>query len=185
MEFALNLLYLEEEFYLLSSIGKGIDDIYSGLIQGPAPIGAMVANLDIVTHRIIEELAYQVLGNIRANLDENLVDPIQRPQLNLSVQQFSNFINAFAAVAGRAAVLRTLAYQRANVTVSPYRFTVATLTDRLVELANRLGMCRVKDEEREVIRILYGTGNATRPGGLFPNGFEGEITLNIKRRGLN
>lgn len=29
--------------------------------------------------------------------------------------------------------------------------------------------------EREVLRIVFGTANATRPGGIFPNGFVGTL----------
>ncbi|OMO63792.1 hypothetical protein CCACVL1_22269 [Corchorus capsularis] len=108
--------------------------------------------------------------------------------------------------------LRTLLYLRENETVVPYNFTLGTLVARAALSVNRLGMCGVKNEgltlqfefgnatniipfnpnvtaasrtAREVLRILYGTGNATLPGGLFPRGVNGRIAEKIVNLKLN
>ncbi|EOX95020.1 hypothetical protein QUC31_004816 [Theobroma cacao] len=94
MQVALNMEVLRTELFLRASIGRGLNDLAPNLIPGPAPIGARIANLDNVTRRIIEELGYQGIGNIRAILGNRLVTPIQGPQLNLSRQAFSNFMNS-------------------------------------------------------------------------------------------
>ncbi|GMI69412.1 hypothetical protein like AT3G62730 [Hibiscus trionum] len=39
--------------------------------------------------------------------------------------------------------------------------------------------------EREILRIVFGTGNATKPGGLFPNGFNGTLYQQIVAGGLS
>ncbi|XVF80561.1 hypothetical protein PTKIN_Ptkin15bG0083400 [Pterospermum kingtungense] len=252
-----------------TSTGKEIDDIAPGLVQGPEPTGAVLANLDNVTRRIFEELGYQAVGNIRAILNQKLVDPIQRPQLDFSVSVFAGIIDSavgetltppfnpyantlnYVAIAyniatvvqqylveivnslaivdlrrvgvgilgtasGRVGSERTLAYERVNMTVLPYRFTVERFSTLVAENANRLGNCGIKNEglivpfrlgaenrttsnvlqadvyslsypqtEREVMRTLYGTGDATRPGGFFPRGFGGFIALFITRSRLS
>ncbi|OMO81901.1 hypothetical protein COLO4_23382 [Corchorus olitorius] len=49
-------------------------------------------------------------------------------------------------VSARFGVFRTLLYQIADVTVSPYPFNVTTLVDGIAQLMNRHGLCGVKDE---------------------------------------
>lgn len=48
--------------------------------------------------------------------------------------------------AGQDAVIRMYLYERANLTVHPYKFTVAEFTNRISILRNRLGRCGIKDE---------------------------------------
>ncbi|OMO57648.1 desiccation-related protein PCC13-62-like protein, partial [Corchorus capsularis] len=117
-----------------------------------------------------------------------------------------------ATASARFALLRTLTFLNRDVTVSPYDFDLATLVDRAAQLVNRLGMCGVKDEgltdpsqfgnttniipldnngrvssrtAREVLRVLYGTGNATAPGGVYPRGANGKIADQNFRLRLN
>jgi hypothetical protein len=47
---------------------------------------------------------------------------------------------------GQDAVIRTLLYERADQKVLPYNMTVATFTNRISWLRNKLGMCGNKDE---------------------------------------
>ncbi|OMO63795.1 hypothetical protein CCACVL1_22272 [Corchorus capsularis] len=114
-------------------------------------------------------------------------------------------------VSARFGVFRTLLYQIADVTMSPYPFNVATLVDGIAKLINRHGLCGVKRRlivalelgaekrssinlipgdvnslafsrtEVEILRIVYGTGNATLPAGLFPRGVNGKIAEAIAR----
>lgn len=66
IQFALNLEFLEAEFFLNGALGQGLDSINASLAQGgPPPVGAQKANLDPLVHRIIEEFAYQEVGHLR------------------------------------------------------------------------------------------------------------------------
>lgn len=68
LQFALNLEFMEAEFFLHAVLGRGLDAINSSLAQGgPPPIGARKANLDPLLRRIIEEFGYQEVGHIRYN----------------------------------------------------------------------------------------------------------------------
>ncbi|GLT42488.1 hypothetical protein SLA2020_164840 [Shorea laevis] len=92
IEFAQNLEFLEAEFFLRGSMGKGLDSFDPQLAKnGPEPIGARKANLDPLTFRIIQEFGYQEIGHLRAIVDE--VDGIQRPLLDLSPEVFATIFN--------------------------------------------------------------------------------------------
>lgn len=68
LKFAMNFEHLEGEFFLYSSLGKGLDSINPALaFGGPPPIGAQRANLDSPVRRIIEEFGYQEVGQLRFN----------------------------------------------------------------------------------------------------------------------
>lgn len=70
VEFALNLEFLEAEFYLNGALGKGLDEVNPALAGGgPAPRGARKANLDVDERRIIEEFGYQEVGHLRSVLN--------------------------------------------------------------------------------------------------------------------
>jgi hypothetical protein len=62
--------------------------------------------------------------------------------------------------AGQDAVIRTLLYERANEKVVPYNLTVATFTNRISWLRNKLGGCGFKDEGIQV-PFLFGAENRT------------------------
>ncbi|TYI49072.1 hypothetical protein E1A91_D12G011000v1 [Gossypium mustelinum] len=267
--FSMNLLIYKAEFFLRASVGVGINGISPGLVQGPVPIGATLANITNSARRVIEELGLATVGHLRAIkqvLRSNL--PFPGPQLDLSAQVFAGFVNLgfnvstlsppfniyantlsfvlaaeaisafivqyYAGIipsivgdeqrqlvagiglneAAAFGVLRTILNDGVNSTVLPYTFTMAELTNRTSEVVNRLGGCGVKDEglivpfqlgaenrstsnvvpgdvnslaharfEREILRIVFGTGNATMPGGLFPDGFIGalyQLIINLK-----
>ena len=66
IQFALNLEFLEAEFFLVGALGKRLDDMAPTLAQGgPPPVGGRIAMLDQTTRRIIEEFGYQEIGHIR------------------------------------------------------------------------------------------------------------------------
>ncbi|KAK8565466.1 hypothetical protein V6N13_020570 [Hibiscus sabdariffa] len=94
IQFALNMEFLEAEFFLFGALGKGLDDLAPSLTQGgPPPSGGRRANLEPMIRRIIEEFGSQEIGHIRAVTQS--VGGIPRPQLNLSAE-------AFAATMSRA-----------------------------------------------------------------------------------
>ena len=100
---------------------------------------------------------------------------------------------------GQDAVIRGLLYERRAWKVTPYGVTVGEFTDRISKLKNQLGNEGVKDEgldetfssgsilagdkyslaysrtPKEILRIVYGTGNETVPGGFYPKGGNGHI----------
>lgn len=68
IEFALNLEYLEAEFFSYGSMGKGLDQIQPNLTGGgPKPIGVRIANLTPYIRNIMVQFAYQEVGHIRSN----------------------------------------------------------------------------------------------------------------------
>ncbi|GMY16887.1 desiccation-related protein PCC13-62-like [Fagus crenata] len=88
IEFALNLEFLEAEFFLYGALGEGLDSIAPYLAEGgPTPIGAKKANLDHLVRRIIEEFGYQEVGHLRAIFTR--IGGIHRPLLDLSRHTFA------------------------------------------------------------------------------------------------
>ncbi|KAK5774376.1 ferritin-like catalase Nec2 [Gossypium arboreum] len=249
-EYLVNLIIGYAEFFLRSSTGAGIEDIAPGLVQGPVPIGATVANLDNATRAAIREFGLALVGNLRAIVDETLLRaPLSRPQLNFTAGVFTGILNlsgltppfnvygsttqfllvaepltssllqfylaqVIPSIAGndqqqlaagigltaaaQAGYFRTRLNAIVNSPVPPYTMTVANFTNTTATAVNQLGLCGVKNEglivplslgaenrtttnvvpgdvnslsprrtEREVLRIVFGTRNATRPGGIF------------------
>ncbi|XP_074561821.1 ferritin-like catalase Nec2 [Curcuma longa] len=92
LQFALNLEFLEAEFFLFGSLGVGLNSIAPELAMGgPPPVGARKANLDNTTNDIIEEFGYQEVGHLR--VIESTVGGIPRPLLNLSAEVFADIMN--------------------------------------------------------------------------------------------
>ncbi|KAK8588243.1 hypothetical protein V6N13_087188 [Hibiscus sabdariffa] len=92
IQFALNLEFLEAEFFLFGALGKGLDDFDSSSAQGgPPPVGGRIADLEPTVRRIIEEFGYQEIGHIRAITRS--VGGIPRPQLNISAEAFATAMN--------------------------------------------------------------------------------------------
>ncbi|KAL6217253.1 hypothetical protein ACLB2K_010470 [Fragaria x ananassa] len=82
MQLAMNLEYLEAEFFLSGATGLGLDSYAPGLSGGgPPPIGAQKANLDPLVRRIIEEMGYQQIGNMRTMVET--VGGMKRPLIDV------------------------------------------------------------------------------------------------------
>ncbi|KAB1202942.1 Desiccation-related protein PCC13-62 [Morella rubra] len=93
IQFALNLEFLEAEFFLYGALGRGLDSIAPSFAQGgPPPIGGQKANLDPLVGRIIEEFGYQEVGHLRAII--TTVGGIRRPQLDISAETIAKIFDA-------------------------------------------------------------------------------------------
>lgn len=108
--------------------------------------------------------------------------------------------------AGQDAIIRTWLYERKNLTVPPYDFNVAYITDKVSYLRNMLDHGDVDDEgltvpqylgsedlvegnilsankdsvsytrtPEQIFSVVYSTGNASIPGGIYPKGGNGTI----------
>ncbi|KAJ4713089.1 Desiccation-related protein PCC13-62 [Melia azedarach] len=163
---ALNLEFLETEFFLNGALGRGLDSIAPELAAGgPPPAGAKKANLDFLTKNIIEEFAYQEIGHLRAII--STIGGFPRPQLDLSPQ---NFANIFDHVAGYNLVppfdpyFNTVNYLLASYAI-PYVGLVGyvgTIPNLVNSTSRRLvaGLLGVESGQDAVIRtLLYQRAN--------------------------
>ncbi|XP_031104212.1 desiccation-related protein PCC13-62-like [Ipomoea triloba] len=92
LEFALNLEYLEAEFFLWGAFGYGLDKHAPYLTGGgPAPIGVKEAKLCPLVKDIIGQFGLQEVGHVRAI--KETVPGFPRPLLNLSAEVFAAGIN--------------------------------------------------------------------------------------------
>ncbi|KAM3219158.1 desiccation-related protein PCC13-62 [Capsicum annuum] len=92
MQFAVNLEFLEAEYFLWSSFGYGLDVAAPNLpMGGPRPIGAQKANLDPLTQAIVREFANQEVGHLRAL--KSTVGIFPRPLLDLSAENFGKLFD--------------------------------------------------------------------------------------------
>ncbi|WCJ21360.1 Desiccation-related protein PCC13-62 [Euphorbia peplus] len=92
IHFALNLEFMEAEFFCYGALGVALDHIDPELTSGgPSSIGAQKANLDPRTSQIIEEFCYQEVGHIRSIITN--VGGFPRPLYDFSPQNFANFFD--------------------------------------------------------------------------------------------
>ncbi|KAK4773737.1 hypothetical protein SAY87_028756 [Trapa incisa] len=92
VQFAMNLEFLEAEYFLYGSMGKGLDKFAPYLTNGgPPPVGGQKADLDELGFHIIQEFAYEEIDHLRA-INET-VGGIPRPLLNISKENFANIFD--------------------------------------------------------------------------------------------
>ncbi|KAE8672101.1 glutathione S-transferase U8-like [Hibiscus syriacus] len=92
VHFAMNLEFLETEWFLCGAHGIGLDAIEPEYAEGgPPPIGCKKANLDRVTRRVVEEFGYQEVGHLRAI--KTTVGGIQRPLIDISSENFAKIFD--------------------------------------------------------------------------------------------
>ncbi|KAL4355236.1 hypothetical protein GQ457_06G029880 [Hibiscus cannabinus] len=200
IQFALNLEFLEADFFLLGALGKGLDGFDSSLARGgPPPVGGRIADLEPTVRRIIGEFGYQEIGHIRFRFPSlcggfchnnepstgyhtlsSIRSLRQLPQLSPGILGY-----LVASLLG-VAVIRALLYERADETVRPYGLTVANFTNLQLGAENRttsnilsadVDSISYSRTPPEILRIVYGSGSERRPGGFFPTGGSGRIAM--------
>ncbi|XP_077250137.1 ferritin-like catalase Nec2 [Tasmannia lanceolata] len=92
LQFALNLEYLEAEFFLFGALGYGLDRVEPELAMGgPPPVGGRQASLSWLVRDIVIQFAYQEVGHLRAI--RQAVGAFPRPLLNLSSANFARLMD--------------------------------------------------------------------------------------------
>ncbi|XP_010549015.1 PREDICTED: desiccation-related protein PCC13-62 [Tarenaya hassleriana] len=92
LEFALNLEYMEAEWFLNGALGYGLDQVAPNLAMGgPPPSGARIANLDPFTRDLISQFAFQEFGHLRAIKER--VKGFPRPHMDLSGGAFAKVMD--------------------------------------------------------------------------------------------
>ncbi|KAL2341634.1 hypothetical protein Fmac_009574 [Flemingia macrophylla] len=92
LEFALNLEYLEAEFFLFGALGHGLDKVAPNLTGGgPPPFGAKLVHLDKVAKDVFLQFAYQEVGHLRAI--KNRVKGFPRPLLDLRASTIAKLMD--------------------------------------------------------------------------------------------
>ncbi|KAK9104009.1 hypothetical protein Scep_020853 [Stephania cephalantha] len=92
LQFAMNLEFLEAEFFLHGAFGEGLDTFAPELTGGgPPPIGVQRAPLHWLVRDVIVQFGFQEVGHLRAI--QQSVDPIPRPMMDLSVTHFAKLMD--------------------------------------------------------------------------------------------
>ncbi|CAN4108787.1 unnamed protein product [Withania somnifera] len=180
MQFAVNLEFLEAEYFLWSSYGHGLDVVAPNLTMGgPPPIGVRKANLNPLTKNIIMEFANQEVGHLRAL--SSIVGVFPRPLLDLSAKNFGTlFDKAFShkLVPPFDPYKDSLSYMLSCYVV-PYVGLVGYvgtnpningyITKRLISIHFRTKEHPPRCED------CVQSGDEHVPGGFYPNGANGKI----------
>jgi hypothetical protein len=115
LNFALNLEYLEAEFYLRAATGSGLATADIGSSPGTVIGGAKVPNLSPAQQNVLNEIAYdeqQHVRALRATITTAGGTPVARPNIDLT--------NSFAAVATVANTLTVSGAASIPSTFNPF-----------------------------------------------------------------
>ncbi|HEX5282685.1 MAG TPA: ferritin-like domain-containing protein [Bryocella sp.] len=107
LNFALNLEYLEAEFYLHAATGSGLASADTGSNAGTVTGGTKVVGLSAAQQNIINEIAYDEQEHVRflrSALTSAGATPVSRPAIDLT-----NSFNALASAAGIASTFNPFA----------------------------------------------------------------------------
>jgi hypothetical protein len=151
LNFALNLEYLQAEFYTYATTGKGIANlgypVAGSGAQGATTGGRAVTFTDPALRAIAVEMASNELAHVtlvRSTLNGLGVQPIAMPAINL---------NAFGAGSGSEAEFLTLARALEDIAVSAYN-GVTTLTQNKVLTGVASRILSVQAEQAGNLRLL-------------------------------
>lgn len=97
LNFALNLEYLEAEFYLRAATGSGLTSADAGSGAGTVTGGAQVSGLTTAQQNILNEIAYDEQAHVRFLRSALGSAAVARPNIDLT-----NSFNALASAAGIA-----------------------------------------------------------------------------------
>jgi hypothetical protein len=95
LNFALNLEYLEAEFYLRAATGSGLSSADTGSSPGTVTGGAQVTGLTTAQQNILNEIAYDEQAHVRFLRSALGSAAVVRPTIDLT-----NSFNALASAAG-------------------------------------------------------------------------------------
>lgn len=98
LNFALNLEYLEAEFYLRAATGSGLSSADAGPDAGTVTGGAALAGVSPIFQEYLNEIAQDELNHVRflqSAISGDSGTPVSRPAIN-----FTDAFNALAAAAG-------------------------------------------------------------------------------------
>jgi Ferritin-like domain/TAT (twin-arginine translocation) pathway signal sequence len=95
LNFALNLEYLEAEFYLRAATGSGLTTADIGSSPGAVTGGAQVTGLNTAQQNILNEIAYDEQAHVRFLRSALGTAAVARPAVDLT-----NSFNALASAAG-------------------------------------------------------------------------------------
>jgi hypothetical protein len=95
LNFALNLEYLEAEFYLRAATGAGLTAADSGTGAGTVVGGAQISGLSTAQQNILNEIAYDEQAHVRFLRSALSTSAVAKPNLDLT-----NSFNALASAAG-------------------------------------------------------------------------------------
>eukprot|EP00897_Mesotaenium_endlicherianum_P003871 jgi/Mesen1/3511/ME000197S02530 len=93
-QLALNLEYLEAEFYFFAAYGYGLDGYkpsYNG--GGPPPVGGQKGNLSAPIRGVAEMLALQEAGHIRIIREYLGSKSVARPQIDISITNWNKLVS--------------------------------------------------------------------------------------------
>ncbi|MED6198654.1 hypothetical protein PIB30_068543 [Stylosanthes scabra] len=87
--FALNIIYLDCEFFLNGALGFGLNVVAPNLVDGgSSPIGVTAANLGPLVKDLMSQIGYNYVGHLRA-VKRTVSGGIARPLLNISSATFA------------------------------------------------------------------------------------------------
>jgi hypothetical protein len=170
LNFALNLEYLEAEFYLHAATGSGLASADAGSSPGAVTGGAMVAGLSTAQQNILNEIAYDEQEHVRFLRSALASSAVARPAIDLT-----NSFNALANAAGIASTFNPFAdfnsflvgaFIFEDVGVTAYNGAATLISDAGIKagyLAAAAGIMAVEAYHAAYVRATL-TANATTQG---------------------